>query len=119
MDDYKYINLDYLNSFGTLAEHMKLEMISVFFDSTPKLLSELETSILKSHWVEVGRIAHKLKTNIDTMGIGSCKQLIRDFESAGLSGGKVDYDQFIYLKTQMEYATEELRHELHIIQGVA
>ena len=56
-------------------------MIRLFIDTMPVNLADLKESQLKGDWDTTGKIAHKLKSTIDSMGISSLKQEIRTLEN--------------------------------------
>ncbi len=58
-----------------------VNMIRLFIDTMPVTLTDLKESQLKGDWDATGKIAHKLKSTIDSMGISSLKQEIRTLEN--------------------------------------
>ncbi|MBS1947287.1 MAG: Hpt domain-containing protein [Bacteroidetes bacterium] len=58
------------------------KMIGLFIETVPQNISELEKSSGSENWEQVGKIAHKLKSTIDSMGIKSIHQDIRSIENS-------------------------------------
>jgi CheY-like chemotaxis protein len=59
------------------------KMVQLFVDTVPPGLSELQEALRQEQWERVGKLAHKLKSTIDSMGITSLKDDIRTIESNG------------------------------------
>jgi len=56
-------------------------MVSLFIDTVPQNVLELQKAIQEENWEQVGKTAHKLKSTIDSMGIKSIRQEIRTVEA--------------------------------------
>ncbi|MBS1566191.1 MAG: response regulator [Bacteroidetes bacterium] len=59
------------------------KMISLFLETAPPSLEELQQAVNDQQWERVGKLAHKLKSTIDSMGIVSLKDDIRAVEANG------------------------------------
>ncbi len=57
------------------------KMVRLFIETVPPGLKELKEAAATSQWERVAKIAHKLKSTIDSMGIASVKDDIRKVES--------------------------------------
>ncbi|HLK28155.1 MAG TPA: response regulator [Puia sp.] len=57
------------------------KMIALFIETVPQNVVELKKSAESENWEQVAKIAHKLKSTIDSMGIKSLHQNIRSVES--------------------------------------
>lgn len=58
-------------------------MMSMFVDTIPALLSELQYSVENEEWDKTSKIAHRMKSTIDSMNIQSIKSEIRQMEANG------------------------------------
>jgi CheY-like chemotaxis protein len=58
-------------------------MIQLFLDSVPQSLLEMKHETDQKNWEQVGKLAHKMKSTIDSMGIVSLKETIRQIEKNG------------------------------------
>ena len=67
-----------------------LKMLQLFLDTVPVSLREMRTLTDKRQWPELSKVAHKLKSTIDSVGIAELKQPIRDVELNGKSGSNVE-----------------------------
>lgn len=57
------------------------KMILLFIETVPQNLQELNTALRSQNWEQVGKLAHKLKSTVDSMGIKSIHADIRAVES--------------------------------------
>lgn len=55
-------------------------LIDVFIVNTPAVVNEMIEAKNLGDWEKVSRLAHKLKSTIDTMGLHTVKELIRFVE---------------------------------------
>ncbi len=82
-------DLSMLRSMSGNDEIFVMEMVQVFVRQYEETEVEMKNACFNGNWTEVGRLAHRLKASIDTMSIGSLKQLIRDIEQGGKDGKDV------------------------------
>lgn len=66
------------------------KMLQLFVDTAPGTIRELKSLCEKKQWQEMSKVAHKLKSTIDSMGIESLKQTIRDIEASGKTGTNIE-----------------------------
>lgn len=59
------------------------EMIQVFVDTMPDMLSEMETYIEDSEWMKLSKVAHKAKPSFSFMGLKDTLELARTLEEMG------------------------------------
>jgi CheY-like chemotaxis protein len=59
------------------------KMVQLFVETAPPTVAELQQALQAQQWDRVGKLAHKLKSTIDSMGISSLKDEIRTIESNG------------------------------------
>ncbi|MEO6315847.1 MAG: ATP-binding protein [Chitinophagaceae bacterium] len=62
------------------------KMVQLFIETVPPGLADLQDAHSKQEWQRMGKIAHKLKSTIDSMGIVSLKDDIRVIENSGKNG---------------------------------
>ena len=62
------------------------KMLLLFLETVPVTLDEFKRSAADGQWLMLSKHAHKLKSTIDSMGIASLKQVIREIESGGKHG---------------------------------
>lgn len=66
------------------------KMLQLFLGTVPPTLNEMRVACDAADWLALSKLAHKLKSTIDSMGIASLKQDIRLVEHNGKSGQGVE-----------------------------
>ncbi len=74
-------DLTFVNSFGRGDVSFAKKMVGIFLDSVPKDLIALQNAIDTKDTLLIRNAAHKMKSQIDSMGILSVQQNIRDIET--------------------------------------
>lgn len=91
-------------------------MVQLFIETMPPSLTELQQEVKQQNWVAAGKIAHKLKSTIDSMGIVQLKQDIRTIE---LNGKKVEHTEVIpelaaRVVTVIEQCIQQLKTDFNL-----
>jgi len=85
------------------------KMVGMFTNMVPEFISRIENSLEHGDLHDVGDAAHKIKPSIDTMGIQSLYQPIRDLESEGRSGNEAAVRQLIAsVSTELRIVCQQL-----------
>lgn len=63
-----------------------MKMLQLFLDTVPASLKDMRVQSDKGQWADLSKVAHKLKSTIDSMGIAELKQVIREIEANGKTG---------------------------------
>jgi len=88
-------NLTQLTTLSRGDEEFVRKMIEIFLQHTPPALKEIKEALTQKEYLTVGRIAHRIKPSIESMGISQLDGVARDIElsakvdevdHAGLSG---------------------------------
>ncbi|HEY4155728.1 MAG TPA: response regulator [Puia sp.] len=66
------------------------KMIQLFIETVPQNVKELVDSTLAGNWEQVSKMAHKLKSTVDSMGIKSIHADIRKVEANAKTGENLD-----------------------------
>lgn len=66
------------------------KMILLFIETMPQNLEELRQALNNQQWEQMGKLAHKMKSTIDSMGIISLKEVIRKIEASGKNQTELD-----------------------------
>ena len=61
-------------------------MVQLFLDTMPASITEIQTAVKEEQWERLSKLAHKLKSTIDSMGIESLKKVVRTIETNGKTG---------------------------------
>jgi CheY-like chemotaxis protein len=85
-DADKLYNLSLVYSIAGGDEGFVKRMLQLFLDTMPLTLQEMQKEAALQSWAQVGKLAHKLKSTIDSMGISSLKETIRQIEQSGKKG---------------------------------
>jgi CheY-like chemotaxis protein len=73
-------DLSIINSISGGDEGFVTKMVQLFIDTVPANLKELNTALAEKNWDMVNKMAHKLKSTLDSMGVRSVKQDVRMVE---------------------------------------
>jgi len=57
------------------------KMVQIFIETVPQGVRDLQEAFEKQEWQRLGKVAHKLKSTVDSMGITALKDDIRVIES--------------------------------------
>jgi CheY-like chemotaxis protein len=66
------------------------KMVQLFIETVPPSLHDLHEAVNLQQWERVGKVAHKLKSTVDSMGIITLKEDIRSIEANGKLQQNVD-----------------------------
>lgn len=76
----KLYDLSMVESVSGGDESFIKKMVALFIETVPKNVEELNNALNRQNWDQVSKLAHKLKSTIDSMGIKSLKTDIREVE---------------------------------------
>ncbi|RYY17117.1 MAG: PAS domain-containing hybrid sensor histidine kinase/response regulator, partial [Chitinophagaceae bacterium] len=82
----KLYNLSMVEAISGGDQDFVKRMIQLFLDTMPEALNDIETATREQRWEPLSKLAHKLKSTIDSMGIENLKQLVRTIETNGKTG---------------------------------
>lgn len=80
MDNNQITDLSYLREIATGDEDMMIEIIETFLEDAPRTLEKIKTHFANKEWKELHKQAHKLKPNLQYMGMAQARQLVLDIE---------------------------------------
>jgi CheY-like chemotaxis protein len=78
-------DLTLINSISGGDNEFTVRMVRLFLDTMPAMLQQLNDFSQTHAWQQLGDLAHKMKSTIDSMGIKSLKNEIRQLEKYGKS----------------------------------
>ena len=98
-------------------EVMIRKMVGMFLDKTPELLQEMQDHMSQDAWVEVGKLAHRLKSSLNLMGVDALYDNIRmiekySFDEEDTSNRKAIPQLIEELNSICEEAFIQLKNEL-------
>jgi len=90
------------------------KMVLLFIETVPQNVQELIKSLQAQNWVQVSKMAHKLKSTIDSMGINSLHQVVRTVEANAKQLQDLDQvpDLVYKIDAVIERCIEQLRTDL-------
>lgn len=90
MDNAKLYDLTMVESIGGGDPAFVKKMVQLFVDTMPKNFDEINAALQSNNWLEVGKLAHKMKATIDSMAIVSLQQDIRTLEANGKNSQNIE-----------------------------
>ena len=109
-------SLDKINEMAEGDEEFIKSVISVFLEEVPGDLAELETAISISNYDQVYKLAHKIKPNVDLLGMEQTRAIALEIETLGKSEGNMEKirERFPILKKDVEQVIAELRNDFDV-----
>ena len=102
----RHYNLGKLKELACGDEQFMRTLVGIFLDNTPGDCALMVKASEEFNWKEVGSLAHKLKSTINSLEIKVIKEIIRDIELNAKSGNGLEslnsnvvYTQKIILET--------------------
>lgn len=86
----KLYNLTMIYGIAGGDESFVKRMLKLFLDTMPDTLVEIQQNTEMQNWTLVSKLAHKMKSTIDSMGITSLKDIIRQIEQNGKKGEQTE-----------------------------
>jgi len=116
----KCIDLDYLNRRTKSKPELMIQMILLFLEQTPQLISTMKQSLQDKDWVLLSASAHKIIPSFSIMGINSdfenmAKQ-VQEFASKQIESDGIPLLVF-KIETVCKQACKELEFELNVIKN--
>lgn len=65
-------------------------MVQIFLDTMPPSVNQLHHELQQQNWDAISKLAHKMKSTIDSMGIARLKETIRAIEANGKQKNDLD-----------------------------
>lgn len=108
--DYKFINLEYLNSVSGGDPEIINEIVTLFKEQAVEIYNEMKSRQLEKDYQSLGSLAHKAKSSVAIMGMNDLALMLRTFEFQAREGKESElYDSYlIRFKTETEAAVKEL-----------
>jgi CheY-like chemotaxis protein len=90
------------------------KMILLFIETVPQNVKELVDATRQNNWEQVSKMAHKLKSTIDSMGIRSLHEQIRAIEANAKNSRELERmpDMVKQVESVVELCIQQLRREV-------
>ncbi|MEY8019765.1 Hpt domain-containing protein [Muriicola sp. SD30] len=109
-------SLDKLNEMADGDNDFVLSVITVFLEEVPQDLEDLENAIDKGDYENVYQLAHKIKPNVDILGMEQTRAIALEIETLGKDEkNKVLIEEkFPALKKDIHQVIGELRKDFEV-----
>jgi HPt (histidine-containing phosphotransfer) domain-containing protein len=78
--DYKFINLEYLNSVSGGDPEIIREIVSMFKEQAAEIYNEMRSYLASKNYNSLGLLAHKAKSSVSIMGMDDLALMLKTFE---------------------------------------
>jgi len=109
-------SLDKIKEMADGDEDFINSVISVFLEEVPQDLEGLENALNSSNYEQVYQLAHKIKPNVDLLGMEQTRAAALEIETLGKSEANMSEIQSIFpnLKKDIEQVVSELRKDFNL-----
>jgi HPt (histidine-containing phosphotransfer) domain-containing protein len=83
---FTYADLTYLESMSMGSNDLIVEMIQIFIDQLPEFTEGLTAHLKNGDLLALGALAHKAKSSVAVMGMGSLTSDLKTLELAAKAG---------------------------------
>ncbi len=112
----KLYDLTMVNELARGNQEFILNLAKIFIDTVPPTAKEMTEACEQKKWEQMGKLAHKLKSTIDTLNIASLKDDIRAIEKNGKEQKNLDITPVMVEKADMviRQVSEQLKAEFNL-----
>lgn len=86
----KLYDLSMVESIAGGDESFTKRMVQIFLDTMPPSIAQMQAELKQQNWDALSKLAHKIKSTIDSMGIDKLKDVIRSIELNGKQKQNLD-----------------------------
>ncbi len=108
-------SLDKINEMAEGDQDFVNSVISVFLDEVPQDLESLETAIANMDYENVYKLAHKIKPNVDLLGMEQTRATALEIETLGKNpenSAEIE-EKFPLLKKDIHQVISELKKDFN------
>ena len=108
--DYKFINMEYLDSVSGGDSGIINEIVVIFKEQSVEIFSEMKSHLVSRNYTALGLLAHKAKSSVAIMGMNSLAEMLKTFEMQAREGKETQlYEHYVErFKSETEEAIKEL-----------
>ncbi|MBO0324243.1 Hpt domain-containing protein [Muricauda sp. CAU 1633] len=109
-------NLDKINEMAEGDEDFVTSVVSVFLEEVPADLDGLEKAIAERDYENVYKLAHKIKPNVDILGMEQTRARALEIETMGKSTASFEEieEKFPMLKKDVLQVVAELKKDFDL-----
>jgi HPt (histidine-containing phosphotransfer) domain-containing protein len=106
-------NLDKIRDMAEGDEEFIQSVISVFLEEVPEDLGGLETAVGSGDYGQIYKLSHKIKPNVDLLGMEHTRALALEMETMGKNEENLEgiRERFPRFKKDVEQVISELRND--------
>jgi HPt (histidine-containing phosphotransfer) domain-containing protein len=108
--DYKFINMEYLDSVSGGDTGIINEIVVIFTEQSVEIYNEMKSHLAEKNYTALGLLAHKAKSSVAIMGMEELAQMLKTFELQAREGKEPQlYEHYLErFKSDTEGALREL-----------
>lgn len=80
MNSYKHIDTDLLKEVADGNNELIFDLVDMYIEQAPKFSEQLENLLEKEDYQALGKLAHKIKGSLSTIGITTLAQEMKELE---------------------------------------
>lgn len=109
-------SLDKVQEMAEGDEEFISSVISVFLEEVPQDLESLEKALDAENYEQVYQLAHKIKPNVDLLGMEQTRAAASEIETLGKSAANMSEIQQVFpsLKKDIEQVVSELKKDFNL-----
>ena len=109
-------SLDKVQEMAEGDEEFIVSVISVFLEEVPQDLVGLEKALDAENYEQVYQLAHKIKPNVDLLGMEQTRAAALEIETLGKSAANMSEIQQVFpnLKKDIEQVVSELKKDFNL-----
>lgn len=109
-------SLDKINEMAEGDEEFVISVISVFLEEVPEDLELLEKAIAQRNYENVYQLAHKIKPNVDLLGMEHARATALEIETLGKSAANSEKIEELFprLKKDIQQVVTELQNDYNL-----
>jgi HPt (histidine-containing phosphotransfer) domain-containing protein len=108
--DYKFINMEYLDSVSGGDPGVINEIVIIFKEQSVEIYNEMKSLLAAKNYQSLGLLAHKAKSSVAIMGMADMANMLKTFELQAKEGKEPQlYEDYLKrFKNETEAAIAEL-----------
>lgn len=109
-------SLDKINEMAEGDQDFIISVVSVFLEEVPIDLEGLERAIDEEDFESIYKLAHKIKPNVDLLGMEQTRAIALEIETLGKSDANMDAikEKFPMLKKDVHQVISELQKDFDL-----
>lgn len=84
--DYKFINMEYLDSVSGGDPGIINEIVLIFKEQSVEIFKEMKSLMASKNYTSLGLLAHKAKSSVAIMGMTGLAEMLKTFEQQAKEG---------------------------------